>query len=67
MSSFCICCLSSRAFLPLYLFWSCLTLGWIVCIAAIDRNCLIVSGRITSRTVNVSRMMQSPHDAMWSW
>ena len=66
MISSCFSCESSREVLPLYLFCICLTLGWIACIAAIERNWLIVSGNITSRTVTVSSTIAQPHDEMRS-
>ena len=62
ISCFCISCLDSRSFLPLYLFCSAFTLGWIRCMAAIDRNCLMVSGRIAIRTVHVSSTIATPQD-----
>ena len=59
---------SSRDVLPLYLFWSCFTFGWMRCMAAIERNCLIVSGSIASRTVTVSSTIDQPHETpSWSW
>ncbi len=36
--------------------------------AAIERNCLIVSGRIAIRTVTVSNTIDQPHETpKWSW
>ena len=66
MSSCCIFCLSSRELLPLYRFCSCFTFGCTICIAAIDRNCLIVSGSIASRIVKVRRTIDQPHEPIQS-
>ena len=59
MSSFCISCLSSRD-LFLYLFWSALTLGWMACMAAIERIWRTNTGTIIRRTVAVIRMIARP-------
>ncbi len=68
-SAISFCCISafdSRSVLPLYWFCSVFTLGWIRCIAAIERSCVIVSGRIRIRTVTVRATIAQPHDRPWS-